>query len=42
MPCGERLDGHAELAEDERREIVRQLSDLSRQQAGEHAPSRIV
>lgn len=29
----ERLDGHADLAEDERREIARQLTDLSRQQA---------
>lgn len=29
----ERLDGHADLAEDERREIARQLSDLSRHQA---------
>ena len=28
----ERLDDHAELAEDERRELARQLSDLSRQQ----------
>ena len=28
----ERLDDHVELAEDERRELARQLSDLSRQQ----------
>lgn len=28
----ERLDGHADLDEDERRELARQLSDLSRQQ----------
>lgn len=29
----ERLDGHADLAEDERREIARQLTELSRQLA---------